>query len=153
MHITRLSDADEVRLGDELARRCGLSTAPQAPEMSSVQDYINRVGARVAAHAWRKLLFQFYLDLNPNLINAFALPGGHVVIGLGLVNQMKSEDELAFVLAHESEHIDHYNHGSNSVSKIQLFDGSNGSGSPYALHVSITVLVNPGAPEQGYFSP
>jgi hypothetical protein len=53
----------------------------------------------------------------------------------------------------KSEHIDHHNHGSNSISKIQFFAGSNGSGSPYALHVSITVPVNPGAPEQGYFSP
>ena len=51
MHITRLSDADELRIGDELARRYGLSTAPQTSEMSSAQDYINRVGARVAAYA------------------------------------------------------------------------------------------------------
>jgi len=95
MRVTRLSDADEVRIGDELARRYGLSTAPQTPEMSSAQDHINQVGARVAAHARRKLLFHFYLDPSPDFINAFALPGGHVVVGLGLINQMKSEDEGA----------------------------------------------------------
>jgi predicted Zn-dependent protease len=92
MRVTRLSDADEMRIGDELARRYGLSTAPQTPEMSSAQDYINRVGARVAAHARRKLVFHFYLDPNPDLINAFALPGGHVVIGLGLINRLVQLD-------------------------------------------------------------
>ena len=116
MRVTRLSDADEVRIGDELARRYGLSTAPQTPKMSSAQDYINRLGARVASHARRKLVFHFYLDPNPDLINAFALPGGHVVVGLGLINQMNSEDELAFVLAHEIEHIDHY----HPVERVQI---------------------------------
>lgn len=116
MRVTRLSDADEVRIGDELAQRYGLSTTPQTPEMSSAHGYINRVGTRVAAHARRKLVFHFYLDPNPDLINAFALPGGHVVVGLGLINQMKSEDELAFVLAHEIEHIDHY----HAVERVQI---------------------------------
>jgi predicted Zn-dependent protease len=116
MRVTRLSDADEVRIGDELARQYGLSNALQTPEMSSAQDYINRLGARVAAAARRKLDFHFYLDPNPDLTNAFALPGGHVVVGLGLINQMKSEDELAFVLAHEIEHIDHY----HAVERVQI---------------------------------
>jgi beta-barrel assembly-enhancing protease len=116
MRVTRLSDADEVRIGEELARRYGLSTAPQTPEMSSAQGYINRAGARVAAHTWRKLVFHFYLDPNPELMNTFALPGGHVVVGLGLINQMKSEDELVFVLAHEIVHIDHY----HTIERVQI---------------------------------
>jgi predicted Zn-dependent protease len=116
MRVTRLSDVDEVRIGDEFAQCYGLSPAPRTPEMSSAQDYINRVGARVAAHAQRKLVFHFYLDPNPDLINAFALPGGHVVIGLGLINQMNSYDELAFVLAHQIEHIDHY----HTVERVQI---------------------------------
>jgi predicted Zn-dependent protease len=42
------------------------------------------------------------------LLDAFALPGGHVYIGQGLLALMDSEDELAAVLGHEIEHIDHY---------------------------------------------
>ena len=42
-----------------------------------------------------------------DFVNAFALPGGHVYIGAGLMAQMDSEDELAAVLGHEIEHIDH----------------------------------------------
>ena len=42
------------------------------------------------------------------MINAFSLPGGPVYIGEGLLDLMTSEDQLASVLGHEIEHIDHY---------------------------------------------
>lgn len=42
------------------------------------------------------------------MINAFSLPGGPVYVGEGLLDLMTSEDELASVLGHEIEHIDHY---------------------------------------------
>jgi predicted Zn-dependent protease len=49
-------------------------------------------------------------------VNAFALPGGHVFIGAGLVAMMDSEDQLAGVLGHEVEHIDHY----HCAERVQL---------------------------------
>src|SRR5438309_10241930 len=42
------------------------------------------------------------------MVNAFALPGGHVFVGGGLLRFMDTEDQLAAVLGHEVEHIDHY---------------------------------------------
>jgi predicted Zn-dependent protease len=42
----------------------------------------------------------------PSFVNAFALPGGHVFVGEGLLKLMQSEDALAAVLGHEVEHID-----------------------------------------------
>src|SRR5262249_38003265 len=42
------------------------------------------------------------------LINAFALTGGHIYVGAGLLSMMDSEDELAAVIGHEIEHVDHY---------------------------------------------
>jgi predicted Zn-dependent protease len=41
-------------------------------------------------------------------MNAFSLPGGHVFVGEGLLDFMNSEDQLAFILGHGLEHIDHY---------------------------------------------
>jgi predicted Zn-dependent protease len=43
-------------------------------------------------------------------INALALPGGHIVVFSGLVEQAESENELAMVLAHELGHFAHRDH-------------------------------------------
>jgi Zn-dependent protease with chaperone function len=43
-------------------------------------------------------------------INAAALPGGHMVVFTGLLAQMTSENELAFVLAHELGHYANRDH-------------------------------------------
>lgn len=40
-------------------------------------------------------------------INAFAAPGGHLVVTSGLIDVLRHPGELAFVLAHELSHLDH----------------------------------------------
>lgn len=108
--FTRMSDEEEISVGNDLAQRY-LSVGAFAKEDASskvVQTYLNRVGGHVAAQAQRKLPYKFHYISDPDFINAFALPGGHVFIGGGLIALMDSEDELANVLGHEVEHIDHY---------------------------------------------
>jgi len=116
MHFTRISDDQETRIGDELARQYGSEQPPETAENAAMERYVNEVGRRVAGHAKRKLAFRFHLIPSADLINAFALPGGHVFVGRGLLDQMTSEDELAFVLGHEIEHIDHY----HAAERIQI---------------------------------
>jgi predicted Zn-dependent protease len=43
-------------------------------------------------------------------VNAIALPGGNIVVFSGLLQQVKSENELAMVLAHELGHFAHRDH-------------------------------------------
>jgi predicted Zn-dependent protease len=58
------------------------------------------IGADTAgAFAWEVFLV---LDRS---VNAFALPGGHVGVHLGLIAMTVSRDELAAVLAHELSHV------------------------------------------------
>ena len=116
LHLTRISDEEEIRIGDALAAQCASSQAPASPEARATELYINQVGTGVASHARRHLPYRFHLIANRDLINAFALPGGHVCVGQGLVDRMMSEDELAFVLGHEIEHIDHY----HAVERVQV---------------------------------
>lgn len=116
MHLTRLSDEREIRIGNELARNYLSAEPGHSQEMRTVGDYVNRVGDRLAPNAHRKLPYRFHLVADPDLINAFALPGGHVFVGLGLLRQVTSEDELACVLGHEIEHIDHY----HAAERIQI---------------------------------
>lgn len=116
MHLTRLPDESEIRIGNELADGYLAAEPVHSAEMESVEKYVGKIGERVAAHAHRRLPYRFHLIADPNLINAFALPGGHVFVGLGLLQQMTSEDELACVIGHEIEHIDHY----HAVERVQI---------------------------------
>ncbi len=45
--------------------------------------------------------------LKDRSVNAFAAPGGHVVVLSGLIDEAKSGDEVAGVLAHEIAHVIH----------------------------------------------
>jgi beta-barrel assembly-enhancing protease len=116
MHLTRLPDQSEVLVGDELAKGYLSAEPAHSADMKMVEKYVSRVGDRVASRAHRRLPYRFHLVAESNLIDAFALPGGHVFVGLGLLHQMTSEDELAFLLGHEIEHIDHY----HAAERIQI---------------------------------
>lgn len=43
---------------------------------------------------------------DPNNLNAFATPGGHIYVFTGLINYLDTEDQLAGVLGHEIAHAD-----------------------------------------------
>jgi len=116
MQLTRLPDSEETLIGDELAQDYIANEPTHDAHSQRTEDYVSGVGAKLAAHARRKLDYRFHLIADPDFINAFALPGGHVFIGQGLLNQMTTEDELAFVLGHEIEHIDHF----HAVERVQI---------------------------------
>lgn len=107
--FTRMPDEEEIRIGDELARRFAARLGQEdIAEVNVVEHYLTRVGSELASRAHRKLPYKFHYIPDSNFINAFALPGGHVYVGAGLLALMDTEDELAAVIGHEIEHIDHY---------------------------------------------
>jgi len=116
MHFTRLSDEQEIAIGKELASRYATQTHKLTPEEEGLEKYVTRVGGTIALHAHRHLPYTFTVLPDHNMINAFSLPGGPVYIGEGMLDLMMSEDELANVLGHEIEHIDHY----HCVERVQL---------------------------------
>lgn len=59
--------------------------------------------------------------LETNEINAFATPGGHILVSRGLLNCAKSEDALASILAHEVAHI-HLRHSVNAIKSSRSMD-------------------------------
>jgi beta-barrel assembly-enhancing protease len=116
MRFTRISDEEEIEIGRRLAANYAGVEGRLTPEEEAMRRYVQRVGGTVAAHAQRRLPYQFHVIPNRNFINAFALPGGPVYIGEGMLYQMETEDELANILGHEVEHIDHY----HCVERYQL---------------------------------
>ncbi len=115
---TRISEAEEIQIGNELAARylIFLGTDSSDADAAVVEAYVQKIGAHVAARTQRKLPYRFHYVPQPHFVNAFALPGGHVFIGRGLLELMDSEDQLAAVLGHEVEHIDRR----HSVERVQL---------------------------------
>jgi predicted Zn-dependent protease len=116
MRLTRLSDDEEIAIGSQLADQYSAGTTQLSPEELGLESYVRRVGNNVALHAHRGLPYSFHLLPNRAMINAFSLPGGPVYVAEGLLDLMTSEDQLAAVLAHEVEHIDHY----HCVERVQI---------------------------------
>jgi predicted Zn-dependent protease len=101
--VPRIPVAWERSLGDavlaELApteRRC--SGRAGTRELSRMVDALTRpLGATPYS-------FRVHVLDSPQ-VNAFALPGGHVVLLRGLVERVQGPEELAGVLAHELQHV------------------------------------------------
>jgi Zn-dependent protease with chaperone function len=77
-------------LGDVLAK--GYCETPQA------KAALGRLADRVGGGASELHV------LDADMVNAFTLPGGIVVVTRGLLAELQSSDELAGILAHELEH-------------------------------------------------
>lgn len=105
----------------EIGKQSALQVERQLPMMNDVtaQRYASALGARLAAQApGAKFNYQFKV-VNLSDINAFALPGGFVYVHRGLLEQVRSEGELAGVLAHEIAHVA-LRHPTNQASKAYL---------------------------------
>src|SRR5688500_14025053 len=71
----------------------------------ALNAYVETIGRRIGAVSGRdELEFTFYL-VNTDVVNAFALPGGHIYLTRGLIERMEGEAEFAGALAHEVGHI------------------------------------------------
>lgn len=101
-----ITDTDEVHAGqiltEEFAQKEGMRSTPQT---TKIDEYLQAVGDRVAAHAQRKLPYRFHFDPSPAFKSAVGLPGGQTIVGGGILAYMDTEDQLAAVLGHEVEHM------------------------------------------------
>ncbi len=109
LEATSVSDAEEMRVGEQMSRGPCRRIPPnrQLTDDARIQTYVTLVGTNVAKNVQRKgIQYTFCVDESPYFVNAYALPGGYVVIGRGLLALLESEDELAFILGHEIAHVD-----------------------------------------------
>lgn len=68
-------------------------------------DWVRRIGGQIAAVAPRQPFVYDFSIVDLDEMNAFALPGGFIFVTRGLLDAVKSDDELAGVLAHEIAHV------------------------------------------------
>jgi len=100
---TGMDEKDEIAAGREVAGRM-LGAAPLVAD-AELQAYVNRVGRWIAAQAERPGLPWHFGVIDSPSINAFAAPGGYVLITRGLYEILDSEAQLAGVLGHEIGHV------------------------------------------------
>jgi predicted Zn-dependent protease len=98
-----LSDEDETRAGQMAAANL-LGIAPLV-EDDGLQRYVNAVGRWVAMGSERPDLPWRFGVIESADVNAFAAPGGFVLITRGLYASLSDEAELAGVLGHEIAHV------------------------------------------------
>lgn len=80
-----------------------LRTGLKLRQTGPAPDMVRRIGERLTAgSAYR---YQWFVADNPE-VNAFAMPGGYVVVNTGLLKAADSAEEVAGVLAHEVQHVE-----------------------------------------------
>lgn len=100
---------EELAFGPQIAGRI-LGARPLWSD-AAAQQRINMVGRWVASQTVRPELPWTFGVLDTPEINAFAAPGGYVLVTRGMYALADNDEELAGVLAHEINHIvqrDHY---------------------------------------------
>lgn len=101
--------AEELELGPAIAGRV-LGAAPLWNN-AEAQKRVNVVGRWIASQTGRPQLPWTFGVIDDGEINAYAAPGGYILVTRGLYGLLDSDAELAAVIAHELGHVvqrDHY---------------------------------------------
>lgn len=121
---SELSAEDEKRLAEMQAEiEVGRNMAGRLLQAFSVYpneglvSYVNQVGNYVASRSpipERNYMFEI---LASDSVNAFACPGGYILVTVGALRVAENEAELAAILGHEVTHV-HRQHMFNTLKKM-----------------------------------
>ncbi|MBM9545821.1 M48 family metalloprotease [Leptospira sp. 201903074] len=106
----------EVKVGRSLAARL-LKKYPLVKD-AEFTGYLNGVAARIASVSSRKDLSFRVGIIQSQEINAFACPGGFILITTGSLKKIQSESELAGIIGHEMGHIVLFHNGEFKQSNV-----------------------------------
>jgi predicted Zn-dependent protease len=111
----RLAEAVPARFDAELARPlwAQLEASPERCRAGTAPEYLGQLVQPLVSAARSDFEYRFLVLKDP-AVNAFALPGGYVVVNLGLLQAAQSSEEVAAVLAHEIAHVE-LRHGSKKL--------------------------------------
>ena len=101
--IPRIPQSVERSLGELFLGNYAVEDSPEAQYLQGILD-------RLVEHEPSQTLdYKLHVEENP-LVNAMALPGGHIVLYRGLLDRVESENELAMILGHELGHFAERHH-------------------------------------------
>jgi hypothetical protein len=104
--LNELPPLDEYMIGRDVAASIFGTYRPYLAD-PALTAYVNKICAVISINNPDPVLYNGYkvMILDSDEVNAFATPGGHILVTRGLVSSAQSEDSLASVIAHEVAHI------------------------------------------------
>lgn len=99
--VSHISMEQELRLGEFAYAR--LRPTLKLIEQGPIASAVTAIGKRLSGESIYS--YRFHVAVDP-AINAYALPGGHIVVNTGLLQAADSAAEVAGVLAHEISHVE-----------------------------------------------
>jgi len=70
-----------------------------------VERYVDAMGRRILTVVGPQTFEYRYFVIDEPVLNAFAVPGGSIYIYAGLLDRVRSSEQLAAVMAHETTHV------------------------------------------------
>lgn len=100
-----ITPEEEYYIGRAVAAQ--LLTQYKPLKNEKLQAYLNKICYALVINSSKPELYNGYrvMVLDSNEVNAFATPGGHILVTKGLIKCTENEDALAAVIAHEVAHI------------------------------------------------
>lgn len=101
--LALVNESQEIQMG--LNADPGIITSMGLDPDSNRQRYVRALGMRLASTSERPNLPWTFRVIDDPVVNAFAIPGGHVYVTRGIMAHLNSEAELAGVMGHEIGHV------------------------------------------------
>ena len=106
--FAKISEQEEIDAGRQAKAQAEKEYGRALSQSDPRQQRVNRIGAMFARQASRRNIPYSYTVLqNDKVLNAFAAPGGPIFVTTKLISTTANDAELAFVLGHETGHIEH----------------------------------------------
>jgi predicted Zn-dependent protease len=117
-HETLLFGTDkEVAIGNSMSRQ--IEKNYKFVEDVDVNERVRRILDKIVAVCDREELVYSIHVIDEDTVNAVSLPGGYVYLFRGLLDKLKTDDQLAGVIGHEVAHIT----ARHSIKKLQSLYG------------------------------
>jgi len=143
LSFVEISDAEEMRIGQKMHQRIiGAGGYCQELTDPKLAAYVTAVGTQLLDNVKRAdIKYTFHL-IDTGCANAFSSAGGHIYITKGLLDSLKSEAELAFILGHEIIHVD-AKHCINSIQYRLAAEKANGAVMDYCVDIGYQTFLRP----------
>jgi predicted Zn-dependent protease len=106
--VGAMSEEEELAIGKEVVAAT-LGSYPPIRD-AGLQHRLNQIGVWIALQSSRPDLPWRFAAVESDAINAFAAPGGTILVTRGMLGHVTNEAELACVLGHEIGHVTRRHH-------------------------------------------